>query len=406
MLTFWKIYKRNNTTKKRIVINRGGSSSGKTGTLLRMAFLWLVSGKIDDTEKIFWEKEKSVFTIVRKYSANLTRSVIRDFEKIIDENDEDGSLRKFLQINKTEKTYTLGNRIIEFIGIDDPQKARWPRRDILYCNEANELDYEDFRQLAMRTAYRIFIDFNPDDEDIWINTELEQKRMLTDGDVDLIISTYRDNKFLTPEIVKELERLRDTDPMYWQVYGEWQYGRLEWRIFDFKDIDAVPKSAKLLGYGLDFGFTNDPTACVGVYEYGDTLVLDEVFYERGLTNDDICKKFGENNFTKTDEIWADSSEPKSIEEIYRSGYNIHAVEKWPDSVRFWIDTMKKFEIFVTANSLNLRKEWRKYIWKTDKNGKSLNVPIDDFNHAIDAARYLVMTKKKSLKEWKVMIWKF
>lgn len=396
MLTFWKIYKRNNTTKKRIVVNRGGSSSGKTGTLLRMAFLWLVTGKIDNSGKIF---EKWVFTIVRKFSANLNRSVIRDFENIIDENDADGVLRKkFLQINKTEKTYIFGGRTLEFIGIDDPQKARWPRRDILYCNEANELDYEDFRQLAMRTKYRIFIDFNPDDEDIWINTEIEQKRAIKDGDVDVIVSTYRDNPFLSPEIVKELERLKEIDPIYWQVYGEWQYGRLEGRIFDFKEIPDIPNSAKLLGYGLDFWFSNDPTALVGVYEFGEKIILDEIVYEPWLTNDDICKKFLENNIKKSDEIWADSSEPKSIEEIYRKGYNIHAVEKWPDSVRFGIDTMRKFEIFVTARSLNLKKEWRKYIWKKDRTGKSLNVPIDDFNHAIDAARYLVMTKKSERRK--------
>ena len=395
MLTFWKIYRRNHETTKRIVVNRGGSSSGKTGTLLRMAFLWLVSGTIDNTLHKFGQKEKSVFTIVRKFSANLNRSVIRDFEKIIDENDDEtGKLRKLIQINKTEKTYTFWNRTLEFIGIDDPQKARWPRRDILYCNEANELTYEDFRQLAMRTNYRVFIDFNPDDEDIWINTELEQKRMIIDGDVDLIVSTYRDNPFLSPEIAKELERLKDIDSIYWQVYGEGQYGRLEGRIFDFKEIVEVPESAKLLWYGLDFGFTNDPTAVVAVYEYGERLILDEIIYESGLTNDDICRRLDGENIAKTAEIWADSSEPKSIEEIYRKGYNIHAVEKWPDSVRFGIDTMKKFEIFVTARSVNLKKEWRKYIWKKDRTGKALNVPIDEFNHAIDASRYLIMTKKK------------
>lgn len=388
----WPLFEKILKSKNRILVLRGGSSSSKTYSVIQHCLLWLLTGEFCGDFI-----PTGNLSIVRKYRANLTKSVLRDFENILDStqiNEKGNTARQLVYINKTDLTYSYNWRTLEFFGADDPQKLRWPRRDILYCNEANELDYEDFRQLAMRTKYRIFIDFNPDDEDIWINTELEQKRMLTDGDVDLIVSTYRDNPFLTPEIIKELERLRDTDPVYWQVYGEGQYGRLEGRIFDFKDINAVPKSAKLLGYGLDFGFTNDPTACVGVYEYGDSLVLDEIFYEKWLTNDDICKKFGENNFTKTTEIWADSSEPKSIEEIYRKDYNIHAVEKWPDSVRFWIDTMKKFEIFVTANSLNLRKEWRKYIWKTDKNGKSLNVPIDDFNHAIDAARYLIMTKKK------------
>lgn len=400
----WPLFEKILKSKNRILVLRGGSSSSKTYSVTQHCLLWLLTGNFLGEFIPAWN-----LSIVRKYRANLTKSVLRDFENILDSwiiDEKWNSARSLVENNKTDLTYSYDGRVVEFFGADDPQKLRWPRRKILYCNEANELDYEDFRQLLMRTSEKIIVDFNPDDEDIWINTELEQKRMITDGDVDLIVSTYRDNPFLTPEIVKELEHLRDTDPMYWQVYGEGQYGRLEWRIFDFRDIDAVPKSAKLLGYGLDFGFTNDPTACVAVYEYGDSLVLDEIFYEKWLTNDDICKKFRENNFEKNDEIWADSSEPKSIEEIYRKGYNIHAVEKWPDSVRFWIDIMKKFEIFVTANSLNLRKEWRKYIWKTDKNGKALNVPIDDFNHAIDASRYLVMTKKKQNNTGNILIWKF
>lgn len=351
-ISFWNIFEKNFYTDKRIVINRGGSSSGKTGTLIRMILVWLFHGQIDNSGKVF---ERWTLSVVRKYTSNLTKSVLRDWENILDETET----RQFLEINKTEKTYKFQNRTVEFIGIDDPQKARWPRREILYCNEANELTYEDFRQLAMRTNYRIFIDFNPDDEDIWINTELEQRRAITDGDVDVIVSTYRDNPFLSPEIVKELERLKDIDPTYWQVYGEGQYGRLEGRIFDFKEIVEVPESAKLLWYGLDFGFTNDPTAVVAVYEYGERLILDEIIYESGLTNDDICRRLDSENIAKTAEIWADSSEPKSIEEIYRKGYNIHAVEKWPDSVRFWIDTMK-----------NLKYSLRLAVWtwkKKDEN---------------------------------------
>mgnify|MGYP001639647327 CR=1 FL=1 len=390
MIQFWKIYRKNFENPKRVVINRGGSSSWKTWTLLRMILLWLLNGQIDNSGKIF---ESGVLSVVRKYTSNLTRSVLRDFDDIIFSEIPENISRK-IEINKTEKTYKFGNRTVEFIGIDDPQKARWPRREILYCNEANELTYEDFRQLAMRTNYRIFIDFNPDDEDIWINTEIEQKRQHEEGDVAVIVSTYRDNPFLHPQIIKELERLEKTDPVWWQVYWLWQYWRLEGRIFDFKEISEVPETAKLLGYGLDFGFTNDPTALVAVYEYGEALVLDEIVYESGLTNTDIVRKFENASIAKNTEIWADSSEPKSIEEIYRSGYNVHAVEKWPDSVRFWIDMMRQFPLYVTARSLNLRKEGKKYIWKKDKNGKSLNVPIDEFNHAIDAARYLIMSKKK------------
>lgn len=394
-LKFWNIFLKNFHSQKRIVVNRGGSSSGKTGTLLRMIAVWLISGKIDNSDIIF---DKWVLSVVRKYSSTLNRSVIRDFENILF-SELDENIVKNIEINKSEKTYKYNNRTLEFIGIDDPQKARWPRRDILYCNEANELTYEDFRQLAMRTKYRIFIDFNPDDEDIWINTELEQRRQHEEKDVEVIVSTYRDNPFLDTNIVKELERLKNIDPIYWQVYGEGQYWRLEGRIFDFKEIATIPQEAKLLGYWLDFWYTNDPTALVAVYQYGDSLVLDEVVYQSGLTNPDIVKKFEENNITKNTEIWADSSEPKSIEEIHRYGYNIHAVTKWPDSIRNGIDVMKRHTLYVTTSSLNLRKEWRKYSWKKDRTGKSLNVPIDEFNHAIDASRYLIMSKKKI--KWKI-----
>lgn len=325
---------------------------------------------------------------MRKYGSNLRTSVQRDWEDAIDE----AWVRAFLDINKTDRTYAYGWRVVEFIGIDDPQKARWPRRDILYCNEANELTYEDYRQLAMRTRYKIFIDFNPDDEDIWINTELEQKRALTKWDVNVIVSTYLDNPFLGQEIIEEIEHLRETDPIYWQVYGLGQYWRLEGRIFDFHDIDEVPKEAHLLGRGLDFGYSNDPTAIIAVYRYGDALVLDEEVYEAGMLNQHISDRLSNIWARKSDDIYADSSEPKSIDEIALYGWNIYPAEKGPDSVRFGIDLMKQYKIYITARSLNLRKEGRKYIWKKDKNGKSLNVPIDGFNHAIDAARYLIMSK--------------
>ena len=343
---------------------------------------WLITGYLDE-ERYF---EKWVLSIVRKYSANLRTSVQRDFEEAIWEY----NLWKHIEVNKSEKTYKYKNRIIEFIGIDDPQKARWPRRDILYCNEANELTWEDYRQLSMRTRYKIFIDFNPDDEDIWINQELEIKRALEEGDVNTIISTYRDNPFLNSETVNEIERIQLIDPIYWQIYWQGQYGRLEGRIFNFLDIDTVPKEAKFIAYGQDFWYTNDPTSLIALYEYGDAWILDELIYEKGMMNPDISKRYYELLLSKTATIWADSSEPKSIDEIYSYWWNIQAVVKWPDSIRFGIALMKQRPIYVTARSLNLRKEWKKYIWKTDKNGKPLNEPIDNFNHAIDGARYVIM----------------
>lgn len=343
--------------------------------------------------------EKWTLSIVRKYSANLRTSVQRDFELCLDEY----NLWDYIEINKSEKTYKYGSRMIEFIGIDDPQKARWPRRDILYCNEANELTWEDYFQLSIRTDYKIFIDFNPDDEDIWINQELELRRSREKWDVNLVVSTYRDNPFLGKEIREDIERLESTDDQYWKIYGLGEYGKLEWLIFSYSDIGSVPDGARLVWYGQDFGYTNDPSAFVWVYLWNNSLILDEEFYLTGLTNSDIANRYKDAGISKSAEIFGDSSEPKSIEEIYRYGYNIKWVTKWPDSIQFGIDTMKQYPIFITARSVNLKKEMKKYIWKKDKEGKSLNVPIDNFNHAIDASRYLVMMKLKKNNEKKFLL---
>jgi len=180
--------------------------------------------------------------VVRKYGANLRTSVQKDFEEIIQTH----GLFPAIEQNKTDRTYSYGGRKVEFIGIDDPQKARGPRRDILYCNEANELAPEDFFQLQIRTKYRVFLDFNPDDEDVWINTELEQRRSREEGDVEVIVSTFKDNPFLDASIRKEIERLSQRDPEYYRVYGLGQYGRLEGVIFDVKDLPEVPEGATLV----------------------------------------------------------------------------------------------------------------------------------------------------------------
>lgn len=184
-LSFGQIFEKNFYTDKRIVINRGGSSSGKTGTLIRMILVWLFHGQIDNSGKTF---DRWTLSVVRKYTSNLTKSVLRDWENILDETET----RQFLEVNKTEKTYKFQNRTVEFIGIDDPQKARWPRREILYCNEANELTYEDFRQLAMRTNYRIFIDFNPQTQKLRLEWEPGSYQVIVE---DIYIPETRDEKF-------------------------------------------------------------------------------------------------------------------------------------------------------------------------------------------------------------------
>lgn len=288
------VFLRNYQSQKKINLNRGGTSSGKTGALVDIAILFLFTGRVDEYKTF----DKGIFSIVRKYSANLRTSVIRDFEDHLN----NFGLMSFIKVNRSEKTYSYQGRVIEFLGIDDPQKARGPRRDILWCNEANELTEEDFFQLSVRTKYKVFIDFNPSDEDIWINHKLEIERAAKVGDVEIIVSTYLDNPFLDEEIVREIELMRELNPTYWTVYGEGNYGKLVGRIFNIVIIDDVPKEAKHVAYGQDFGFVNDPSALVDVWKWNNGIVIDEIFYEPGLTNQDIVARYEQYEVPKTNTI--------------------------------------------------------------------------------------------------------
>jgi len=318
---------------------------------------------------------------------------MRDIEDVIDAF----GIRNLIEINKTEKTYKYNWRTIELFGADNQQKLRWWSRDILYCNEANELlRDQEFFQLMIRTKDKIFIDFNPDNEDIWINQELEIKRAREVWDVEIIISTYKDNKFLPEQQVKEIERLATTNPQYWKIYWLGEYGRLEWVIFQNREIiDELPAESSLIWYWQDFWFTNDPTTLVGVYRWNKWIVVDEMIYETGMTNQDIVSRFKDLWIGRNDEIIADSAEPKSIAEIYGGGFNIKPVDKWPDSIKFGIDIMLEQKIYITSKSKNLVREFKWYTRATDKDGRLTNKPIDSLNHGIDAIRYLCMMKLKS-----------
>lgn len=399
-LKVWPVFQNNYEAKKMIVVNRGGTSSSKTQSILRLILLWLSTWVIDNSGVTF---PRGTLSIVRKYRANLIKSVLRDWDKILSE--EYPEFLSLLKINRTELTYTYQNRTVEFFWIDDPQKARWPRREILYCNEANEITEEDFFQLFIRTSYKTFIDFNPDDEDVWINTELEQRRAIEVWDVDVIISTYKDNPFLSEKIVREIDLLETTNPKKYLIYGKGQYGKLEWLIFSFTEIQEIPENAKFLGHGLDFWYTNDPTACVSLYMYNQSLIVDERIYETRMNNNDISKRFSDLKFDRHDTIIADSSEPKSIDEIRLSGWNIRGAVKWPDSIAFGIDTLQGFPIFITRTSVNVQKEFKKYVWAVDKNGKRLNTPAWWDDHAIDALRYIATEKiRKKVDSYDISIW--
>jgi phage terminase large subunit len=368
------VFQRNWEASSRYVVNIGGSRSTKTYSILQL----LIVKAIESTEPL-------VISIVRKSLPSLRISVMRDFFDILKQLD----LYNVESHNKTENTYLLNNTLIEFFSIDDAQKRRGSKRDILFINEANELDYEDFFQLNIRTTTQIFLDFNPS-ETFWYNDKLQNRDDLT-----IIHSTYKDNPYLNSEQVNEIERLQHTDLQYYQIYALGQFAGGMDLVYQYTPVDDIPvNSAKLVGLGMDYGFTNDPTTLVEVWKNNDSVYLNELLYERNLTNQDIADKLSEYGVDRYIEIIADSAEPKSIEEIRRSGFNIKPAQKGPDSVLNGIDILKRHRIHVTKQSVNLIKELNNYKWITDKNGNKLNKPVDAFNHALDAVRYVALNKMK------------
>lgn len=360
------VWKHLYNSDKRIIIEQGGTRSGKTYNIL----MWII---FDYCSK----NSGKIITICRKTYPALRATAMRDFFDILKNNNlYDESLH-----NKSSSEFKFKGNTIEFISLDKPTKIRGRKRDLLYINEANEITFEDWQQLIFRTTGRIIIDYNPSDEFHFIYDKIKPR-----DDVDFFITTYKNNPFLSQDIISEIERLKDIDPNYWKVYGLGEVGASQSIIFRVNDCIDIPETATFLSYGMDFGFTNDPTTLVGIWKQGDDLYLKEFLYKTGLTNRDI------DSYLKTlgvgrDEIFADSSEPKSIEELYRMGWNIKPATKGQGSVNIGIDMMKRYRINITGDSLNMIKEFKNYKWAEDKNGVILNTPVDMFNHTIDAVRY-------------------
>ncbi len=356
---------------KRIIVEQGGTRSGKTYNIL----LWL----------IFYYTERNTdktITICRKSFPSLRASVMRDFFDILRNHD----LYREEFHNKSSHEYHLNGNLVEFISLDQPQKIRGRKRNLLYINEANELFYEDWQQLIFRTDGRIILDYNPSESFHWI-----YDRVIPREDCDFYQTTYLDNPFLDQQIKNEIERLKETDEDYWRIYGLGERGMSRATIFQF-GMSEIPQEAKLISYGLDFGYTNDPSALVAVYQHGDNLYLDELLYRTGMTNRDLHHHLQSLGLDRRDEIFADSAEPKSIEELHRFGWNIKPTAKGQDSINAGIDILKRHKIFATSRSNNLIKELQNYKWTEDKNGNLLNKPIDVMNHALDASRYAVYNK--------------
>ena len=365
------VWKHLSQSDKRIIIEQGGTRSGKTYNIL----MWII---FDYCSK----NRGKIITICRKTYPALRASAMRDFFDILKVN---GLYDEALH-NKSSSEFKFNGNTIEFISLDKPTKIRGRKRDLLYINEANEITFEDWQQLIFRTTGRIILDYNPSDEFHFIYDKIKPRE-----DVDFFVTTYKNNPFLSDDIIKEIERLKDIDPNYWKVYGLGEVGASQSIIFRVNDCADIPQTATFLSYGMDFGFTNDPTTLVEVWKQGDDLFLKELLFKTGLTNRDIdnhLKLLG----VERKEIFADSAEPKSIEELYRMGWNIKPATKGQGSINTGIDMMKRYKIHITRDSLNMIKEFKNYKWSEDKKGVVLNTPVDMFNHTIDAVRYALYDK--------------
>lgn len=353
-------------SRKRIQVHQGGTRSGKTYSIL--------TGIVE----LCYANANAglVITIARKTFPALRGTAYRDFFEILERE----GIYDIEAHNKSDATYLLYGNIVEFISVDQPQKVRGRKRDVLYVNEANEITLEDWRQLLLRTTGRAIIDYNPSDEFHWIYDEV-----ITREDADFFQTTYRDNPFLSPETIAEIERLQKADANYWRVYGLGERGASQARIFTHY-AETEKLSGKLVAYGLDFGYTNDPSAVVKLAIDGDALYVQEILYRSGMSNKELAEFLKAEGVGK-EIVIADSAEPKSIDEIHRYGINVHPAKKGADSIRAGIQFLKSRELYVTKDSVNLIKELRNYKFKEDKNGRIINEPVDAFNHAIDALRY-------------------
>ena len=357
--------------EERIAILQGGTRSGKSYAAIQ----FLITKAL--------EEPNSSISIVRKSFPSLRISALRDFKSILKEWD----LWEEDYWYASENSYTFDNgSSIEFLSVQDSERRKGTKRKYLFCDEANELNYEDYFQLSIRTTDKIILAFNPSfPTNHWIF-----QQVLTHPEATRYISTYRDNPFLDDTLVNEIERLKETSPSYYKVYGLGQEGVIEGLIFDNVDIiDTLPEEAELLGYGIDFGYTNDPTALVALFKHQDTIIFEEIVYMKSLLSNQIA------NFVRAayerygrKEVIADSADPRLIEEIFRSGINIKPAMKGPDSILAGIDTMKQYKIKITKRSENMIDEFLSYTFKKDKNEQFLNQPVDTNNHAIDACRYI------------------
>jgi phage terminase large subunit len=365
---------------KRVRVVRGGTSASKTFTIVPFLIDYAVKNPLAE------------ISIVAETIPHLKRGALRDFLKIMDMI----GMYEPENFNKSSLVYTFSNgAYIEFFSADAESKLRGARRDVLFVNECNNITWEAYYQLAIRTRRFIYLDYNPVSE-FWVDTEL-----INDSDTDFVVLTYKDNEALDLSIIKEIEKAKEKAltstywANWWSVYGLGNIGSLQGTVFEnWQQCDSIPNEAEFIAYGMDFGFTNDPSTLIAVYRYNGELYINELIYQTKLTNSDLIGKLKELGIKSNEMIVADSAEPKSIEDLRRAQFRIEGAKKGPDSIRNSIDTLQAFKLNVTKSSINLIKELRNYKWVTDNDGKHTSQPIDNYNHAIDAIRYVALNRLK------------
>ena len=365
-------------SKAKIQLHQGSARSGKSFALIQYLIVKALA-------------ETLLISVVRKTFPALRTSAIRDFKDIM----KTMGLWDDNRWMATEHTYTFDNdSVIEFFSTDSAEKLKGLRRNILWCDEANELNSEQFMQLAIRTTGQIILSFNPSfSPKHWIIKELSVR-----DDVQTYITTYKDNPYPPLEQVRFIEKYKETNPRYWMTYGLGQFAVNEKQIYDFEVVDDFDfDTAEFVCFGLDIGYVSDPTALIALWKSGDKIIVNEHIYQKGLITADILSILKENVDSR-DIIIVDSSEPRLIDEIKKGGFPLaRGVKKGKDSVNWGIDLVKKYRIIVPKANTNLIEELYSYEWVDDGNGGVTNTPVDANNHLLDAMRYAVMEQMNAKK---------
>ncbi len=346
----------------------GGSRSGKTFACIQ----WLIVQALQNKELI---------TIVRKTIPALKRTVMRDFLEII----KSMGIFDESNFNITDRTYTFYNDSqIQFISTDNAEKLRGVKSSILWLEESSEIDSESYMQLQIRTTGKIILSYNPTVSPWhWLREMKDCTRYFT---------TYKDNPYLERSVIRALEDLKNTNSKAYQVYTKGEYTTNEKAIYDFEIVEWLPDNAEFISYGIDWGYSQDPTGIVSLWKLnGNEIYILEHLYERGLVTTDIIE-FLKGLVNGREEIWADSSEPRMIEELNRAGFNIRPVVKGKDSINFGIGVLRNYKLKIPKSCQNLVNEFYSYEWETDRFGRQLDKPVDFNNHLLDAARYVGMMR--------------